>query len=122
MKVILPLLLLCLTIGAAATESSWTTLIKLGDKLRLAPDETAFVVSVSEPIYLSIEQPQKSSRGFRLRPRSDRRHLFSRSSSSDYVHRRTQFVDWRNPFPVAGPCTIRLGTSAIVTVRIVSTK
>lgn len=119
MRFLIPLLALCFSTAGLAGTATWATLIKPDDKLQLKAGETALVVSVSEPIYLAIQQPQRSSRGLRLRPPESRRYY---SRSRDYVNRRTQVVSWNKPFPISGPCTIRLGTPAVMTVRIISTE
>lgn len=116
MKLLTPLLLVLLSATGFASNETWKSLTKIGQTIELEAGEVAIVVSVSKPIYLSIDRPQEYPTGLRLRP-----HRAARSDYySTYSERRTQGVDWHRPFPVAGPCTIRLGTSAVVTLRMVS--
>lgn len=95
--------------------------MKIGDKLKLERGEIALVVSVSEPVYLTIAQPQRSSKGLRLRPPAGRNSEYYRSSPTNFADVRTQATSWQRPFPISGPCTVRLGTSAVMTVRVIST-
>jgi hypothetical protein len=120
MRFLIPLLAICLSANGLAENSTWTTMTELGETLELQPDEMALIVSVSEPIYLRIAPRHQTSKGLRLRPPVVRECYYSSTNSRDYVNRRTQVVDWGRPFPVSGPCTLRLGTAAVVTVRILS--
>jgi hypothetical protein len=121
MKFLIPLLALCLSTAGLAETSTWQTLTKIGDELKIERGQIALVVSVSEPIYLVIHQPQRSSKGLRLRPPESRQCYYTQSLSRDYVNRRTQVASWNRPFPISGPCNLRLGTSAVMTVRVIST-
>ncbi|MGB6219728.1 hypothetical protein [Haloferula sp.] len=116
MKLLPPLLAILLSATGFANTESWRSLTKIGQTIQLEAGEVAMVVSVSKPIYLSIDRPEKYPTALRLRPRREVRSNYY----STYDERSTQGVDWHRPFPVAGPCTIRLGTSAVVTMRMVS--
>ncbi|GAA5484300.1 hypothetical protein [Haloferula sargassicola] len=118
-----PIVLACLTLvfalPAAAQRASWSSLAQIDDELILREGETAFVVSVSKPIYLSIEPKDRICRGIRLRPQ---RHatLVERPGTTYYERNEIVEVGWHQPFPIAGPCKIRLGTPALVTMQVVS--
>ncbi|BCX48754.1 hypothetical protein HAHE_26620 [Haloferula helveola] len=111
----IPLLTLLLT-ATAALASDWATLSKIGDEIELKKGQTALIVSVSEPSYLSVKDSTWSSRDLRVRPyRKDFRVWESRRE--DYPGEVE--VGWRQPFVVSGPCKLRLGTDSVVTLRMI---
>ncbi len=108
-----------LTAISSAQQAGWVSLASIDDELKLGKGETAFVVSVSQPIYLSIEPKDQAGRGIRLRPHMPA-SLIERPGRSYYERSEITAVGWHQPFPIAGPCTIRLGTAALVTMQVVS--
>ncbi|MGB1130595.1 MAG: hypothetical protein ACPG4K_11140 [Haloferula sp.] len=121
MKKLLPLIcVLFASLSHAQYESAgWANLSGGGDEIELAAGETAFIVTVSKPVYLVVNRPsQYNSLSIRLRQRDPK--IFYESISQRSERRNYALVDWKNPFPISGPCTIRLSTPAIVSMRITS--
>lgn len=106
-----------MALPVSAQRANWASMSNIGDELELKEGQTAFVVTVSEPIYLAITPKGQHCRGVRLQPV---RHqpLFERAGTTYHQRNRLTPVGWNEPFSIAGPCRLRLGTHALVTMQI----
>ena len=105
----------CLSLSAPVFGDGWATLAGHNDTVKLAPGETAFVVTVSERVTIQYEKLNKRPVQFELT--SERRHFDGWSSSRKVVAPTTA-----NPFPLVGPCTISVKSPGVVSMKIVKAK
>ena len=101
-----------LSLSAPAWADGWATLAGHNDTVKLAPGETAFVVTVSERLTVQYTKRNKRPVQFELGTRT---RDYQQVTSSPNVVVPTR----ENPFPLVGPCTISLKTPGVVGMKVV---
>lgn len=117
MKIKSPLIALCLAAAPVLHAQEWQSLSGIGDKLTLKAGETALIVSVSDASYVKVDKPGRNVLAVRLHPREVRDNFVTRVPNRAGGDNPVE-VDWRHPFPVAGPCTIELRSPSVLTTRV----
>jgi|GEM_PF-2037468 len=117
MKTKSPLIALFFAAASVLQAQEWQSLSGIGDKLTLKQGETALIVGVSDPSYVKVDKPGRHVLAVRVHPREERDHYVTRVPNRSCRDNRVE-VDWRHPFPVAGPCTIELRTPSVLTARV----
>lgn len=116
MKTMLPLLLVLFATTPLLHAQQWRSLTGYGDKLTVRSGETALVLSVSGPSYVIVRSSTADYLGVRLHPRvagyRDRLPVNHCRHAEDRLE-----VDWQHPFAIAGPCTIELRATTVLTVK-----
>jgi hypothetical protein len=111
--------------SASAFADGWKTLAGGNSSVTLKKGETAFIVSVSQDMIVQYSNESV----WPLRPVQF--HLGTGSCnqgySSHHSYRMSQYPQsvvptTKNPFPIAGPCTITVKSNGVATMKVVSEK
>lgn len=111
--------------SASAFAGGWKTLAGGNSSVKLKKGETAFIVSVSQDMIVQYSNenvwPVRPVQ-FHLGTSSCNGGYSSHHSYRKSYHRNSAVPSTKNPFPIAGPCTITVKTNGVATMKIVAEK
>lgn len=108
-----------MALASTAQGNSYVTLNGFRDSITIPAGQTALVVSASSRLVLGVTNPGKREFQYRFAESQGNQNFVSTFTSSQ--SRQLNFLptpSFHNPVPIAGPATLTLRTSGLITISI----